>query len=188
MVMDPNSENLAAARLNPSSYVPVQPFVMPQQVQLPPGETSLPYLSQQTADNVLKHRLLFAEKEKPKKRFATDSVSATYNNPVGLGLSSEEDDGVVSLTQNDRLSTNSKQTTQESAMSSKNNDQQEFDEEEDDDEEYVPPQDDNGESVFQGLENHQSQLTGLEMQQNQQQKQREEDDALVESFLNEDLF
>jgi hypothetical protein len=190
MVMDPNLDNSAAARLNPNSYVPVQPFVMPQQVQLPPGETPLPYLHQETADNVLKHRHLSAEKEKSRKRFAAESVTGA-SHPVGLGLSGEVEDVSGSSTQNQHVSATSNTYTQESAPStSKNNEQQDNEEEEEDDEEYVPPQDDNEEGDgFRDLGNGSS-LTGFDFQNQQQrhQKQQEEDDALVDSFLNEDLF
>ena len=71
MVQDPNAPSIS----HPSPYVPVQPFVLPSNASLPPGQDlETPYLEPQTADNVLKHRLQSADKERSApfvKRLAT---------------------------------------------------------------------------------------------------------------------
>ena len=67
MVQDPNENH------DPESYIPVQPFVLPCSLPVPPSQTSLPYLDEQSADNVLKHKLKKANNMERNKRQKDES-------------------------------------------------------------------------------------------------------------------
>ena len=130
MVQDPNPN---IARHLP--YTPVQPFVMPSNVPLPPGQANVPFLDDQTAENVLKHRLQSAEKERPAKRFTNNASSLDLGDDEPL---LNEASGQNNISHKRTNTTDGVQDLLDEFVQSPK-DGGDLDE---DDEEYVPPEED----------------------------------------------
>lgn len=131
MVQDPNASSVS----HPSPYVPVQPFVLPSNASLPPGQDlEIPYLEPQTADNVLKHRLQSADKERSApsvKRLATGPEVGKIPEVSKQGTTSNSNS--VNMRQSETLPNNSAVQDAPLALSPTKDD------EEEEDGEYIPP-------------------------------------------------